>query len=104
MRLIAIISTFLLAGIGTANAEVIQISVSKQSPELQAVVRPTSGMKKADVERVFGAPQRVDGPIGEPPIASWFYADYTVYFEHDTVLHSVLRNTPPPTAEAPAQE
>ena len=101
MRSIAIIFTIMLTMTSTANAEVVKISVSKQSPEMQAMVRPTSGMKRDDVERVFGAPHSIDGPTGEPPITSWFYADYTVYFEYDTVLHSVLRNTPPPAEAAP---
>jgi len=30
---------------------------------------------------------------GEPPISSWQYRDYIVYFEYDHVLHSVLKHT-----------
>lgn len=73
-----------------AQSEVIQISVSKQSPQLKSIERPASGMKKAEVEQKFGAPQEISGPVGEPPITKWHYADYIVYFEFDTVIHTVL--------------
>ena len=73
-----------------AQAETIQISVSKQAPNLQTIERPSNGMKKEDVENLFGAPQEVDGPTGEPPISMWVYKNFSVYFENDTVLHSVL--------------
>ena len=79
-----------------AQAETIEISVSKQAPELQNIDRPTNGMSKTDVERIYGAPFAVNGPTGKPPITSWSYEQFTVYFEYDRVLHSVL-NRPQPT-------
>jgi hypothetical protein len=30
--------------------------------------------------------------VGEPPISRWEYTGYTVYFEHDLVLHSVIQH------------
>jgi len=80
-----------LATVPLSQAETLEISVSKQSPELQSVSRPHTGMSKTGVEQIFGSPQAINGPVGEPSISSWSYQQFTVYFENDTVLHSVLR-------------
>jgi hypothetical protein len=53
---------------------------------------PGNGISMAQVESRYGAPDRRATPIGDPPIARWFYEDYTVYFEHDTVIESVLNH------------
>jgi len=29
--------------------------------------------------------------VGDPPISRWEYADFTVYFEYDRVVHAVLK-------------
>ena len=84
----------ILTTVPLSQADILEISVSKQSPELQSVSRPHTGMTKSSVEQIFGSPQATGGPIGEPPISNWSYPQFTVYFESDTVLHSVLRATP----------
>ncbi len=53
--------------------------------------RPRHGDSMADVEHRFGAPRAKHGPVGDPPITRWDYADFSVYFEHDKVLTSVLK-------------
>lgn len=83
-----------LISVPFSQADTLEISVSKQSPELQSVSRPHTGMTKSSVEQIFGSPQTRGGPIGEPPISNWSYPQFTVYFESDTVLHSVLKTTP----------
>jgi len=89
-----------------AQADTLEISVSKQSPEMHNVSRPHNGMDKGSVEQVFGSPQAINGPVGEPAISNWVYGQFTVYFEGNTVLHSVLRKTAPVEMEqvAPATE
>jgi len=42
------------------------------------------------VEAQFGAPAEKMPAVGEPPITRWVYKDYTVYFEHQQVLHTVI--------------
>lgn len=59
-----------------------------------AVIQPVPGMPArgttmARVRANLGNPGREVGPVGEPPISRWVYAEFTVYFEHDRVLHSV---------------
>jgi hypothetical protein len=50
---------------------------------------PRRGMAKAQVEQRYGAPVHQQAAIGEPPISRWDYPRYSVYFEHDRVLHAV---------------
>lgn len=50
---------------------------------------PGRGSSMTQVEKHFGAPRQKLAPVGEPPITRWIYSDYTVYFEHEYVIHSV---------------
>lgn len=53
-------------------------------------LRPTSGMSTDVVEEKFGAPESVNDAIGDPPITVWRYKSYSVYFEYNQVIHTVL--------------
>ena len=75
-------------------AEVIYIPVGQQAPEKHDLPRPTRGMSQSNVLERFGLPESKSGPVGEPPISSWKYPNYTVYFESDTVIHSALTHAP----------
>lgn len=50
---------------------------------------PDRGSTKASVRERLGEPNRKVPAVGEPPISRWVYDAFTVYFEHDRVLHSV---------------
>jgi hypothetical protein len=39
---------------------------------------------------MFGKPNEMLAPVGDPPITRWVYDRYTVYFEYSYVIHSVL--------------
>ena len=54
------------------------------------VEMPVRGMTKNEVEAKFGAPSEKIPAVGEPPISRWVYPDYTVYFEKQYVIHSVI--------------
>lgn len=99
-RFAAIVSLASLAVVSPSQAETIKIGVSKQSPEWQSVSRPPLGMKMDEVASQFGEPQQRHPAIGEPPISRWDYEKFSVYFEYQTVLHTVLRHNPvnPPKA------
>ncbi|PCH65517.1 MAG: hypothetical protein COC04_01680, partial [Gammaproteobacteria bacterium] len=56
----------------------------------EGVMRPTRGMSMTDVEQKFGQPEQRSDAVGEPPITQWEYSDFNVYFEHSTVIHSVV--------------
>lgn len=54
------------------------------------VAMPARGMSMQRVESRYGRPAGKDPAVGEPPISRWSYDDYTVYFEGNYVIHSVL--------------
>jgi hypothetical protein len=51
---------------------------------------PGNGLTMAEVEQRFGSPTERAPAVGEPPITRWTYDDYSVYFEHELVIESVL--------------
>ena len=58
------------------------------SPE--GLPRPTQSMNMSSVEAKFGEPLMRHATVGEPPITRWDYDGYSVYFEHDLVLTTVV--------------
>jgi hypothetical protein len=53
--------------------------------------RPRAGMSMTAVESTYGAPAQRRPAIGEPPITRWDYPAFSVYFEHQLVIHAVAR-------------
>ena len=45
------------------------------------------------VEQRFSSPQARKEPVGSP-ITVWEYAEFSVYFEYNHVLHTVLKPSP----------
>lgn len=54
------------------------------------VERPARGMTVGQVLQQYGQPTKKYAPIGQPPITKWSYANITVYFEYNHVIHSVV--------------
>jgi len=54
---------------------------------------PYLGWTQAEVQENFGTPLDREGPVGDPAITIWNYAQFSVYFEYDRVLHSVKHYT-----------
>lgn len=75
-----------------AAAEVLVIDKIEQAPA--DIQRPHNGMSMETVRRQFGEPQSIEPAVGDPPITRWDYPGFTVYFEYETVLHSVVHRTP----------
>jgi hypothetical protein len=90
MVLVTALATPLLAP--TSAADVLQIPLSQQGDN--KTPRPGKGMTKAEVEKLFGAPETSAGPVGTPPITRWQYPEYVVIFEYDHVVHTVLKHKP----------
>lgn len=70
-----------------AHADVLIIDEVRQVERMNL---PQNGKNKSDVEAKFGAPLQKLPAVGDPPISSWKYDKYSVYFEHDLVLFTVL--------------
>ena len=50
---------------------------------------PGRGLSQNSVQSKWGEPVNKSSPVGEPPISSWEYDTFVVYFEYDHVIHSV---------------
>ena len=72
-----------------ASADVLLIDGIQSAPTIQT---PRNGLSMDQVRQQFGEPAQQVPAVGEPPISRWEYNGYTVYFEHDLVLHSVVQH------------
>ena len=68
-------------------ADVLLIDEVRQSERMQL---PVNGQSKADVSAKYGSPAKKSSAVGDPPISRWDYDTYSVYFEYDLVLFTVL--------------
>lgn len=78
---------FLLIASSPVYADVLIIDEVRQVQKLDL---PSNGQTKAGIEARFGAPKARHDAVGDPPISRWDYDTYSVYFEFDLVLFSVL--------------
>ena len=78
-----------LAGAPSLPAQNLDLPAATPSTPAQ-VATPARGTSKAQVEKQFGAPTERVAAVGDPPISSWVYPGFTVYFEYDHVIHAVL--------------
>ena len=62
----------------------------EKMPPKYAGSTPLNNMPMARVREQFGQPATSAPAVGEPPIIRWYYAQYTVYFEFDRVITSVI--------------
>ena len=84
-------------------AETVYVSIGQQNGDQQSsgeqtLAKPEQGMTKTQVKQRFGQPRRWRDAVGQPPISSWTYDKFTVYFEYEHVIHSVLEYRPTNTA------
>jgi len=90
--LLAASAVLALGTFGSAHADTLLIDRVKQE---SGRVTPTRGLSMAQVENRYGAPLSKLAPAGgdsrwHPTINRWVYADYTVYFERDRVIDTVI--------------
>ncbi|WP_163833929.1 hypothetical protein [Spartinivicinus ruber] len=69
-----------------------ELTVGQHAQVSQNQSQPRHGMKQQDVLTQYGQPSEKTA-VGNPVISTWRYANFTVYFENDTVLHSVANRT-----------
>ncbi|MGI9318272.1 MAG: hypothetical protein ACR2QW_13160 [bacterium] len=53
---------------------------------------PMRGQTSASVRQRFGEPQSTKPAVGKPPISSWDYPGFIVYFERDLVITTVAED------------
>ena len=86
MTRIVFIGILLLAA-GMAQADVLILDEVRQVERMDL---PKNGQSMQAIESQYGHPAKQHNAVGEPPITRWDYASYSVYFEHELVLFSVL--------------
>ncbi len=89
----------------TIHAQTLKIPVSQQGQHSQDMNLPRKGMSTSQVVSLFGEPEHRAAPVGTPPISKWTYTAFSVYFENQTVIHTVLhptQNVSPKTSESDA--
>jgi hypothetical protein len=89
-----LLATLTICSTSAVLANEVAVPVGQQGSAYENEARPRSGMSKDQVSAQFGAPGEMVAAIGEPPISRWVYDHYTVYFENNQVIHSVLHRTP----------
>jgi hypothetical protein len=90
-RILAALLFTLGSCLGTASsalAETIVVDDQVQLRDSQAE-KPRRGVTMTDVEAKFGAPVTKHDAVGAPPITRWDYPGFSVFFEHDRVIHAV---------------
>ena len=80
----------MLALAGSAIADELKVPAPASGADT-----PSSGMSMEKVEAKFGAPSRRVPAVGgasaqQPPITRWEYPGFTVYFENNLVVHTVV--------------
>lgn len=78
---------FLMVLSAPAQADVLIIDEVRQVERMDL---PKNGQTKQAIEARFGSPANKQGAVGDPPISRWDFDQYSVYFEYDLVLYSVL--------------
>jgi hypothetical protein len=81
-----ILSSMLATGVAVADT-LIMDGVQPQDGSQY----PLKGSAKSSVSEALGEPVSETQAVGDPPISSWEYDSFVVYFEYDRVLHTVAK-------------
>lgn len=92
MPIVRTMLLFALVAVQAAQAQTLGMATSDPAA---AADRPVRGSTMATVQDRFGEPTNRHSAVGNPPITRWDYPQFSVYFEHDRVLHAVLVKAAP---------
>jgi len=84
--LLAAVTSLALTGVAVAETIAVNEGIAIRE---SAVERPSRGMSKSAVEARFGQPASRHTAVGQPPISRWDYPGFSVFFEHEYVIHAV---------------
>jgi hypothetical protein len=76
-----------LSSPGSPRADVLLIEEVRQAGKMEL---PLNGTSRAEVRSRYGDPVKTHSAVGDPPISRWDYGSWSVYFEYDLVLFTVL--------------
>ena len=83
-----LIISVMIFGIIPLQAET--LNMPETAPSDVSIQVPGRGMTMTAVEEKFGSPETKYDPVGDPPITRWDYPQFSVYFEYQFVIHSVV--------------
>jgi hypothetical protein len=92
MKLARLLMPAMALGAMIASAQ--SLDMATGDPSAAMPDRPTRGSSMSAVEAHFGAPTNRHAAVGDPPITRWDYPQFSVFFEHDKVLHAVIVRSP----------
>jgi hypothetical protein len=101
-RILAALLSGCVAVSGAAVAETVVVNDQVQVRESH-VDMPKRGLTMDEVEKQFGAPVTRHAAVGgasaqQPPITRWDYNSFSVVFERDRVIDSVVTGVSPSAA------
>ena len=87
-----VLAAGLLFPVSGVVADVLLLDGIAEEPSNSAegIPRPKRRLSMDEVRQAFGDPIEAFPWVGDPPITRWRYKDYTVYFEYDRVINSVI--------------
>jgi hypothetical protein len=88
LKLVSIL-TLLLFQSGPATADVLLVDSIQTAPQIQT---PRDGLTMSQIRQQFGNPQSEQPAVGDPPISRWDYDGFSVFFEYDLALHTVIHH------------
>jgi len=88
-RTLLLFLTLVLAGTAQASGDVLLIESIQSAPSIDT---PRNGLTMDQVRQQYGEPATTIAAVGEPPISRWEYTGFSVFFENDQVLHSVIQH------------
>lgn len=100
-RMLPLFTAISLSMATTLQAETLEMPTESASPVSTptpaasgySVTLPGRGMNMTQVEEKFGPPLEKLPEVGDPPISRWEYSNFTVYFEYQFVINSILNST-----------
>ncbi|MEJ1296527.1 MAG: hypothetical protein RPU64_15040 [Candidatus Sedimenticola sp. (ex Thyasira tokunagai)] len=92
MKLFAplLLAAALLPSLSVADVLLLDAIAENPVNSAEGLQRPSNGQSMDQVRKRYGDPKQEMPWIGDPPISRWIYDDFTVYFEHEYVINSVV--------------
>jgi len=92
LTLLLFVTALLPLSHAEVHADTLLIDIVENSPANgnKEIRRPERGQSMELVLRSFGEPDSIQPAVGDPPITRWAYQRFTVYFEHQSVITSVV--------------
>jgi len=88
-RSLVLVLSIALLGSNPLAADVLLMEGIQSAPAIDV---PRNGITMAKVRQQYGNPVTEYQAVGDPPITRWDYDSYSVFFEHELVIHSVIHH------------